>query len=70
MNLEEELKKAGLRKPEIVLYLYLLEKGISSAPELARGTGLLRANIYNVLQSLREKRLLERSMKGKRFCRD
>lgn len=67
MNLELELSEAGLRKPEIALYLYLLKKGVSSPAVLGKGTGLLRANIYNVLRSLQEKGLVGRTAKGKRF---
>jgi len=67
MDLVDSLKKAGLRKPEVVLYLYLLENGASSPPQMTKGTGLLRANIYHVLRSLEEKRLVGRNLRGKRY---
>lgn len=44
MDFSEELKKLGLSKPEIAIYLYLLEQGLSSPPEIIRGTKILRAN--------------------------
>lgn len=67
MELEKQLKKSGLSKPEIGVYLYLLEQGISSPPQIARGTRMKRANVYNVVQSLKEKGLVEKQPKGKRY---
>jgi len=66
MDIEKELKKAGLSKPEIIIYLYLLEQGFSSPPQIAKGTNMQRANTYNVIHSLKEKGLVDKQQKGKR----
>ncbi|OGZ42527.1 MAG: hypothetical protein A3C80_01320 [Candidatus Ryanbacteria bacterium RIFCSPHIGHO2_02_FULL_45_43] len=66
MELGQELKKAGLNSSEITVYLFLLTKGFTSPPEIARGTGIARTNCYNVLKSLEGKNLVERQIQGKR----
>ena len=71
--LNKELKKAGLTKPEISIYLYLLENGLSSPPQISKGSKILRANTYNVLSSLKAKGLIDNQLKGKRhiyFAKD
>jgi len=66
MDFSKELAKLGLSKPEINIYLYLLEQGLSSPIEIIRGTKILRANAYLILKSLQEKGLIEVQPKGKR----
>ena len=73
MDLAEELTKFGLSKPEIKIYLYLLEQGLSTPPKIIRATKILRANAYIVLKNLEEKGLIENQPKGKRklyFAKD
>lgn len=73
MDFSKELTKLGLSKPEIKLYLYLLEQGLSSPPQIIRGTKILRANAYLILKSLEEKGLIDTQPKGKRklyFAKD
>ncbi len=73
MNLTEELAKFGLSKPEIRIYLYLLEQGLSTPPKIISGTKILRANAYLILKSLEEKGLIDTQPKGRRklyFAKD
>ena len=66
MTIDEQLKELGLTKSESKIYLYLLEEGISSPPEIARGTGIARTNCYNILVTLKDEGLIEEQEKGKR----
>ena len=65
-QLEKELKLAGLKKNEAEIYLYLIENGISTPPQIAKGTGILRTNCYNIIQSLKEKDVIEEQKRGSR----
>ena len=66
MNFESKLKKLGLNQSEIRIYLYLLEHGVSTPPQIANGTKIARTNCYNVLNKLKEGGLIEEQTKGKR----
>ena len=66
MNIEQELSNFGMTKTEIVIYLYLLEHGISSPPQIAKGTKIARTNSYHVLLSLKDRGLIEEQTKGTR----
>lgn len=66
MYLHNELKQIGLNKSEITVYLYLLEEGLATPPQIAKGTGIARTNCYNILLVLKEKGLIEEERKGKR----
>lgn len=66
MNISSELSTLGLHKSETAVYLYILENGLSTPPAIAKGTGILRTNCYNLLVSLKEKGLIEEQEKGKR----
>ncbi len=66
MDIKQELQKIGLHKSEIIVYLFLLENGLSTPPQIARGTGIARTNCYNILQELKIKDLAEEQTKGKR----
>ena len=68
MQIEKELTKIGLSGSEIRVYMYLLQEGLSSPSQIAKGTGIARTNTYHVLQSLKEKGLIEQQKKGKRFA--
>lgn len=67
MDFAQELKNIGLNKSEISVYLYLLEHGVSSPAQIAKGVQAIRTNTYNVLQALRDKGLIVRQGHGKRF---
>jgi sugar-specific transcriptional regulator TrmB len=64
--MEEKLRKIGLTKSEVKIYLYLLEVGTSSPPQIAKGTGITRSNCYDVFRKLRERNLIESHKKGSR----
>lgn len=66
MDIYPQLKELGLSPSEGVVYLYLLENGLSSPPQIAKGTKIARTNAYHVLQSLKEKGLVEEQTQGKR----
>lgn len=66
MDIQNELLKTGLKKSEIVVYLYLLENSLSTPPQIAKGTKIARTNCYHILISLKEKGLIEEQAKGKR----
>jgi len=66
MSINEDLKKFGLQKSEIRVYVYLLENGLSTPPTIARGTGIARTNCYNILHELKEKGLILEQEKQKR----
>ncbi len=64
--LEKDLKAIGLKKNESEVYLYILQNGLSTPPQIAKGTGILRTNCYNILQTLKEKDVVEEQKKGSR----
>ena len=66
MEITEQLRKAGLSKSESRVYLYVLENGLSSPPQIAKGTGIARTNTYHILKSLKEKEVIEVQTKGAR----
>jgi HTH-type transcriptional regulator, sugar sensing transcriptional regulator len=65
-SIEDKLIQIGLHKSEIEVYLYLLESGLSTPPQVARGTCIARTNTYNLLESLQDKGLIIEHKKGKR----
>jgi predicted transcriptional regulator len=65
-QLEKELKQAGLKKNEAEIYLYLIQNGISTPPQVAKGTGILRTNCYNIIQTLKEKDVIKEQKRGSR----
>ncbi|OGZ44830.1 MAG: hypothetical protein A3J54_00645 [Candidatus Ryanbacteria bacterium RIFCSPHIGHO2_02_FULL_45_13b] len=67
MEIKDELKNVGLTGQEIAVYLYLLEQGVSSPPQIAKGTGILRPNTYGTIRELQERGFIEHQQKGKRL---
>jgi sugar-specific transcriptional regulator TrmB len=65
-NLIKNLKNIGLKQNEAEIYLYLLQNGLSTPPQIAKGTGIFRTNCYNILQTLKEKDILEEQKRGKK----
>ena len=53
----------GLSEDEIKIYLELLESGQTTAGELAKRLGIVRPTVYNHLQKMTDKGLVERSLK-------
>lgn len=66
MTIEDQLKKLNLTKSESKVYIYLLEQGLSTPPQIARGTGIARTNSYNILAKLKDDGLIEEQERGKR----
>lgn len=66
MKIIDQLKEIGLSESEIKIYLYLLESGTSTPPQISKGTGIIRVNCYDVLRRLKEKNLIEPNRKGNR----
>lgn len=66
MALAEQLKELNLTKSEIKVYLYLLEQGLATPPQIAQGTGIARTNCYNILAALKDNGLIAEQIKGSR----
>jgi len=65
---EELLLKTGLSLREINVYLTLLQNGELMASEIAKKTGMIRTNAYDVLASLIKKGIVAYAIKnGKKF---
>jgi HTH-type transcriptional regulator, sugar sensing transcriptional regulator len=68
MNYEEKLAKIGLNKAESLVYLYLLEQGLSTPSQIGKSTGIGRTNTYHVLRDLKEKSLIEEQKQNKKLA--
>ncbi len=66
MSLSTQLRALGLNQSEITVYLYLLENGVCTPPQIAQGTKIARTNCYNVLSELKNKELIKEQVRGKR----
>lgn len=66
MDISQNLKTLGLQQSEIRIYLYIMENGVSTPPQIAKGTGIARTNCYNVVESLKAKELIVEQELGKR----
>lgn len=66
INLIKQLREIGLKQNESEIYLYLLQNGIATPPQIARGTNIARTNCYNILVALKEKGVIDEHIKGKR----
>lgn len=65
-NLFEQLKNLGLNRSESQIYIYLLENGLSTPPQIAKGTNIARTNCYNILFKLKGGNLIEEQTNNKR----
>jgi sugar-specific transcriptional regulator TrmB len=65
-ELVKNLREIGLKQNESEVYLYLLQNGIATPPQIAKGTNIARTNCYNILLSLKEKDVVDEKLKGKR----
>jgi sugar-specific transcriptional regulator TrmB len=67
MSLFENLKNFGLAPNEIKIYLFLLEHGLATPPQIAKATKIARTNTYNLLQKLKYSDLIrEETRKNKK----
>lgn len=66
-NLEEDLRQVGLNDSQIKVYLYLLEEGVSTPPQISKGTKIARTNCYNILRELDDLDLVDRKRNKARF---
>ncbi len=67
MTIDQKLHDVGLTPLEIKVYLYLLENGISSPPQISKSIHLARSNTHYILQGLVKKDMVKKQNKGKRF---
>jgi sugar-specific transcriptional regulator TrmB len=65
-NIIKQLKDIGLKQNESEIYLFLLQNGISTPPAISKGTNIARTNCYNILNSLKEKDVIDEKLKGKK----
>ncbi len=66
MNVMEQLNTLGLNGRQAKVYLALLQLGSAGAIEIAKTTGLKHPTVYDVLDVLKEKRLISESFAGGR----
>ena len=66
IEIVKKLKEVGLKQNESEIYLFLLQNGISTPPQISRGTHIARTNCYNILNSLKEKDVVEEENRGKK----
>ena len=64
--IENDLKDLGLTKNETSIYTFLLGNGLSSPPEIARGTHIALTNSYHILGKLKADGLVLEQKIGKR----
>ncbi len=62
----QQLEKIGLNQKESRVYLSLLELGKGSISDLTKKSGIKRTTAYDIIDSMRQKGLIEISTKGKR----
>ncbi|OHA58855.1 MAG: hypothetical protein A2571_00520 [Candidatus Vogelbacteria bacterium RIFOXYD1_FULL_44_32] len=66
MIIEDYLQKIGLTEKEAKLYIAGLQNGPSTIQELANESGLKRTTIYEIVDSLKEKKLINTSLREKK----
>lgn len=66
MAIQDDLIRVGLHEKEAQTYLALLELGPSSIVSISKKAGLKRTTIYEIIESLKEKRLVSETAFGKR----
>lgn len=64
--LEKDLEKLGLDDKEAKVYLALLELGEGNIQQIAKKSGVKRTTVYDILSSLKEKRLANQLIKNKK----
>lgn len=66
MEIETILEKFGLNKNEAIIYVALLELGVSTASEISKKTGLHRTYFYDIAKELVQKGDIKQFKKGKK----
>lgn len=61
------LKQMGLNGSQIKVYMYLLAEGLSTPPQISKGTGIARTNCYNILRELDDLDLIDRERNKTRY---
>lgn len=62
----KDLEQFGLAEKEAKIYLAVLELGEANIQQIAQKSGVKRTTAYDVINSLKEKRLLTEMAKGKK----
>jgi sugar-specific transcriptional regulator TrmB len=65
---EETLGELGLTQNESKVYLSLLEKGFSTATQIAESSGIHRVNVYDAVNKLKERGLVGEMLHQGRRC--
>jgi HTH-type transcriptional regulator, sugar sensing transcriptional regulator len=66
MLLEQYLQNIGLEAKEAKVYLAGLQLGPTTIVELSKASNIKRSTVYEVIESLKEKNMINISQKGKR----
>jgi len=66
MNIASQLKDFGLNQNETKVYLFLLEYGIATPPQIAKATGIARSNTYSILDGLKQTGLISEHRRNRR----
>ena len=66
MAIQDDLIRVGLHEKEAETYLALLELGPATIVSISKKAGLKRTTIYEIIDSLKEKRLVSETTFGKR----
>ena len=66
MTIIEQLNQLGLNGRQARVYLALLQLGSATAIEIAKYTKYKHPTVYDVLDLLKEKRLITETLSGKR----
>jgi HTH-type transcriptional regulator, sugar sensing transcriptional regulator len=61
MDAAASLRALGLGQHEALVYVHLLQHPLSTGYEVAKATGIPRANVYSVLESLAERSMVQAS---------
>jgi sugar-specific transcriptional regulator TrmB len=62
------LESIGFKKNEIIIYITLVKKGKSSINDLFKKTSIHRSNIYDILESLLKKGIIDKTIiNGKKY---
>jgi sugar-specific transcriptional regulator TrmB len=64
--LNKDLQKLGLNDKEAGLYLAALELGEANIQQLAKKSGIKRTTAYDIIESLRARGLVSKTVKGKK----
>lgn len=59
MSAEEQLRGLGFTQHEATVYVFLVRHPLSTGYEVAKGTGLPRGNVYQVLETLAKREVVQ-----------